>query len=563
MVSPVELLRMDSTSALKTLICSHISIPLDPIWIDIRDIGIIEGTKSYVEFVINGGRAPATVASRFPDQYRLEFTRLDIGSSIPSSPSVPMRLPTTLRKLVDTYLKKFNILTNSNDFDDTEIDTHGSIVVIPNQKSPRWVGSTTFILSKLKYNLSDILINTKLFIKFSQDARSDNFKSVILAALFNQNTWQGGEFELTVDDFELSLPNALSANDDGLNTKVILTAVGENFAGTLEVHYQRNSYTKTYRNPVVVVTGGTPTHADFIDKVNSVYDTGLIESDISNWDTYPDSLLNQVTLRMTVDVNSYTTVGDIYTTLVLWDTSTTVPIETVIPVDYLPGIVVNPTCKFPLRFRIPEQITSGLIPKYPIPALSDCISVNYLNAFDVDKVVPLDQSIRITYLDAFDANLAQPISEITVSNDLDGYDSKVTYPISRLLSGTNLNGIDSAKKRLINAYTDNLVLDGFISQKYSLISQLVTTNDLAGYDSSKSKLLEGVIGESELHGFDGKISKSISPPITNADLGGFDSTKTKDISLFAEPSMDGFDPYIRLDDTIVITTLTGLNYPVS
>lgn len=611
MSTPESLLKMESLEAVKQILMDNLPAWVEKEWLVIENIRpqaapLAKGTLA--EMTFSSFYAPPAVSAKFRNALTFQYDRLNLSEFLTGvDKTVKFKGSISSVDILSRALAKYNIPVSERDVELFTTEAAGSYVITAPASSPRWVGSVALQLLREAYLLKEFFKNTAIFIPFSPSFRTDDFLKVLLAAIENHNSSYEEPYTLLPQDFRISSgPTAITPDDEGLNTKITLTGVGGQWAGDMDFVYQRKSYTSTYRHPVVVETGGTVTPAKILDAINFKFDTGLIESDVSNWASLPASITEKGTYRLMTVENSMTTVGDIYVELVIFDEANQIDLATEIFDDTLDGFVLTHQCKIPLDALAPNKFLDGFIPPNEQPDVSVCIHTPYLDGFTSDKKVPIGERIKITTLDGWDSDKRKPIGEfipadslegfesdkkktmgdtlpikslygwdsdkgipigtVLEKTSLDGFTSAKTKPIGEKLTQTELIGFDSNKRRLIGEILTTASLDGFESDKRHSILDVIILDQLDGWDSDKTKLLSELVGP-RLDGFESDKVKLLAGILTETSLEGFESDKlTKSVAEALEPQQDGFDSDKRaktdLIDVILVTQPDGLNYPI-
>lgn len=610
MSTPESLLKMESLEAVKQILLDNLPAWVDKNWLVIENIRpqaapLAKGTLA--EMTFSSFYAPPAISAKFRDPLTFQYDRLNLSEFLTGvDKTVKFKGSISSVDILSRALAKYDIPVSERDVELFTTETAGSYVITAPASSPRWVGSVALQLLREAYLLKEFFKNTAIFIPFSPSFRTDDFLKVLLAAIENHNSSYEEPYTLLPQDFRItSGPTAITPDDNGLNTKITLSGVGGQWAGDMEFHYQRKSYTNTYRHPVVVETGGVVTPAKVLDAINFKFDTGLIEDDISNWPSLPSSITEKGTYRLTTVANSLTTVGDIYVELVIFDEANQLDLATEIFADALDGFVLTHQCKIPLDAVAPNKLLDGFVPPYGEPDVSVCVHTPYLEGFTSEKKVPIGERLKVTAVDGWDSDKRKPIGEflpvrdlvgfqsdktrsladVLTTTTLDGWDSDKGIPISTVIEKASLNGFDSTKSKSIATTITQPELDGFNSDKRYKLSEVITVTTLPGFESDKRLAITDAIILDQLDGWDSdktkRLSELITPRldgfesgkrrrldqvVTESSLGGFETDKlTKRLAEVLKSSQDGFDSYKRmkadLTEVILNTEPDGLNYP--
>lgn len=560
MSTPESLLKMDSLEAVKQVLIDNLPAWVQRDWLTIENIrpkASATAKETLAEMTFSSFYAPPAISAKFKDPLTFQFDRLSLATFLAGvDKKVKFKGSVSAVDILSRLLAKYDIPVSALDVVNFTTETAGSYVINASATSPRWVGSVSLELVRDAYLLQEFFNNTDLFIPFAPSFRSDDFLKVLLKAIENHNSSYEEPYTLKAEDFRITAgPTSITPDDNGVNTRITLTGVGGDFTGSMDFTYQRKSYTSTYRWPVVVATGGVITRAKVLDAINFKFDTGLVETDVSNWATLPATHREDEVHRLTTFPNSLTTVGDIYVKFVMWDESNQVDLATEITADNLPGFVLEHTCKIPLEAIAPNKLLDGFIPPYEQPNVEECIHQPFLDGFTSDKKIRISEVVRPKG-DGFDSTKQYLISEI-LGNKLTGFQSDKKRSLKDTLTELALDGFDSDKlKKLSELLGDQL--DGFESDKLYLLGEALAETGLDGYDSDKKKLLSEVV-DSVLDGFESDKKRLLSELLVDVGLNGWDSLKKKHLAELVEPKADGFesDKSKLLSEVLIDPTLNG------
>lgn len=565
MSTPESLLKMESLEAVKQVLLDNLPAWVDKEWLVIENIrpkGAPTSIDALAEMTFSSFYAPPAISAKFRDPLTFEFKRLRLNDFLVGvDKTVKFKGSVSSVDILSRLLAKYNVPVSPTDVELFTTEAAGSYVITAQSSSPRWVGSVTLQLLREAYLLKEFFANTAIFIPYSASFRSDDFLKVLLKAIENHNSSYEEPYKLRPEDFSITAgPTVIEPDDTGLNTKITLTGVGGDFTGSMEFTYQRKSYTPTYRHAIKVATGGTVTRAKVLDAINFKYDTGLIESDIANWDSLPATLVEKSTYRLITVPDSFTTVGDIYVELIVYDESNQIDLETEIFDDILDGFILTHTCKMSLDLVANNKNLDGFIPPFAKPDVSVCTTVPYLDGFSTEKKLLIGEATDIPYLVGFESIKGQPISEYTPIPYLDGWDTAKKLVLPERINITALDGYDSDKRKLLPETLAVKSLDGFDSTKRLRLSELLTVRSLDGWEFNKGKPLSEVLAITKQNGFESDKTKFVGDliPITQQD--GFDSDKLKLLGqALATHALDGFETDKRhlLSQDIVTPKLDG------
>lgn len=592
MSTPESLLKMDSLEAIKQVLLDNLPAWVEKDWLVIENIrtkGTSTPKDALAEMTFSSFYAPPAIHAKFTAPLTFQFRRLNLSEFLTGVPrTVKYKGSISSVDILARLLAAYDIPVNQQDVTLFTTETAGNCVITASPNSPRWVGQATLQLIREAYLLKEFFKNTSVFIPFSTSFRSSDFLSVLLKAIENHNSSYEEPYVLKATDFRITAgPTVIEPDDDGLNTRITLTGTGGTFAGSLDFTYQRKSYTRTFRHPVQVATGGVVTRAKVLDAINFKYDTGLIESDIANWSTLPASHTTADTYRLTTVPGSFTTVGDIYVELVVYNASNQIDLGTEIPTDLMDGFVLPFTCKMELGLIAENKDLDGFVPPFAAPDVSVCttkpyldgffsdkpllISENtqepYLDGFTSDKRPVIDELLPIPYLDGFESNKPLLIAEQLPVTRLDGWDGKDTWRIDQLLATTSLDGFKSNKRKPLSDVLETPSLDGWDFAKGIPLSGMLTKTELQGFDSDKKLGLGDLLEQTKLDGWDyHETTKSIAELFDDTQLDGFDSDKKIRLAgTLHQTKLNGFDgkTFRKRDLAEVLTNLNvdGLNYP--
>jgi hypothetical protein len=584
MSTPESLLKMDSLEAVKQILLDNLPSWVNKEWLVIENIrpkGVPTSKDALAEMTFSSFYAPPAISAKFKDPLTFQFKRLNLTEFLTGvDKTVKFKGSVSSVDILSRLLAKHDIPVSADDVTLFTTETAGSYVISAPETSPRWVGSVALQLIREAYLLKEFFSNTAIFIPFSTGFRSDDFLKVLLKAIENHNSSYEEPYQLRPEDFRItSGPTVISPDDNGLNTKITLTGVGGDFTGSMDFTYQRKSYTPTYRHAVRVATGGVVTRAKVLDAINFKFDTGLVESDISNWATLPSTLVEKGIYRLTTTPNSLTTVGDIYVELVIWDESNQIDLATEVFDNVLDGFVLKFGCKMPLELLAPKL--DGFVPPFPAPDIRTCTSKPYLDGFTSVKKMPIGEFTRTPFIMGFESIKKLPIGEWTPEPYLDGFTSEKHRPLSDEFHLPKQDGFDSDKRKLISeafqgsqhgfesdkrrplsqvleitqldGWTSNLTRrlsqtlhttaqEGFESDKKKLLENDLPVTQQDGFDSDKLKLLPEVIDVRTLDGYESDKRHLLSEEIVDRALNGYDSDKLKLLPEVVDtPALDGFE----------------------
>ena len=567
MSTPESLLKMESLEAVKKILLDSLPTWVKNEWLVIENIrpnGAPSSLDALAEMTFSSFYAPPAISAKFKDPLTFQFKRLNLSTFLAgANKTVKFKGSINSVDILSRLLAKYDVPVSTADVVNFTTEAAGSYVINAQSSSPRWVGSVTLQLLREAYLLKEFFSNTAIFIPFSASFRSDDFLKVLLKAIENHNSSYEEPYQLRPEDFRITEgPSVIEPDDTGLNTKITLTGVGGDFTGSMEFTYQRKSYTPTYRWPIRVATGGTVTRAKVLDAINFKYDTGLVEADVSNWDSLPVTITDKQVCRLTTVPTSLTTVGDIYVELVVYDESNQIDLATEIFDEVLDGFILPHTCKMSIDLLANKKHLDGYIPPYARPDVSVCTTVPFLDGFHSEKPLILEENVGITFLDGFESVKAKPISELVPIPYLDGWDTEKKWHLPEILAVTELDGYDSDKRKLLPEVFDDKSLDGFDSNKRKLLSEVFETTSLGGWDFSKGKPLSEILHVQSQTGFDSDKTKSLGDTIEITQQDGFDSSKLKLLSeVLPTPALDGFesDKQHLLSEQLAEPTLDGFD----
>lgn len=562
MSTPESLLKIDSLEAVKQILLDNLPSWVKKEWLvveNIRPSGAPLSKETLADMTFSSFYAPPAISAKFKDPLTFQFQRLNLSEFLAGvDKKVKFKGVVSSVDILSRLLVKYGIPVTESDVELFTTEVAGSYVITAPSTSPRWVGSIALQLIREAYLLKEFFKNSNIYIPFAPSFRSDDFLTVLLKAIQNTNSSFDEPYTLRAEDFRItSGPNVVTADDTGLNTTITLTGVGGDFTGSMDFTYQRKSYTDTYRHAVTVATGGVVTRAKVLDAINFKFDTGLVEQDISNWESLPARLDNEAVYRLTTVSNSLTTVGDIYVELVMWDGSNQTDLATEIFSDVLDGITLTHTCKIPIGVVANNKLLDGLEPPFAAPDITICTSEPYLDGFTSNKGVLIGERTDEPYLKGFETAKPILIGECTENAYLDGWDSEKRLPISEAVLITSIDGFDSDKRKLLGDYISRL--DGFRSDKKRLLDEEVRALKLDGFDV-KGKDLNVIVTEPALDGFVSDKIKALPNTVVDTELLGFDTDKLKLLPQYVDDtSLAGFasDKKYRLDEAILDTDLDG------
>jgi hypothetical protein len=565
MSTPESLLKMDSLDAVKQVLLDNLPAWVKKEWLvveGIRPKGAPFPKDALAEMTFSSFYAPPAISAKFKDPLTFQFRRLDLSEFLAGvDKTVKFKGLVSSVDILSRLLAKHDIPVSQADVDFFMTEAAGEYVITAPSTSPRWVGSIALQLVREAYLLKEFFSNAAIYIPFSPSFRSDDFLKVLLKAIENHNSSYEEPYKLRPEDFRITAgPTVIEPDDTGLNTKITLTGIGGDFTGSMDFIYQRKSYTPTYRHAVKVATGGTPTREKVLDAINFKYDTGLVESDIANWDSLPASIVEKGTYRLITVPDSLTTVGDIYVELIIYDESNQIDLQTEIFDEVLDGFILTHTCKMSLELLAPNKELDGFIPPYAKPDVSVCTTVPYLDGFTSTKKRPIAEYTKVPFLDGFDSVKGRVISEVTPLPFLDGFSSDKKRSLPERIRERELDGFDGYKLKLLNEVYTEPSLDGFDSLKRKPLSEVLYIRKLDGWDADTRLPLTEVLVTTKLNGFESDKKHSIANELETTKQDGFDSDKLKLLTeVVVTPGLDGFESDKRhlLSEQIPVPALDG------
>lgn len=245
MIAPETLLKMHPLEAVRMQIQEKVRAPLKATHLNIAKPVSLGGLRTRVHATIDKKNAPVELWDRVGELV-FEYDRLDLGSFTDGMDTFrSSQLPTASDELLRALLSPYDVVVDSKDVVPAIYTELGVAEIIAGDESYRWIGSMIMTISGQAFEITTLIRNTTFTLPFTA---SFNSSSVLTDLVLRLNlTNPGLPKAISTSMLTVDLPEQIGADDEGENTRLMLTFNGIPYLGSFPVIYQRRSFPKSFR----------------------------------------------------------------------------------------------------------------------------------------------------------------------------------------------------------------------------------------------------------------------------------------------------------------------------
>jgi hypothetical protein len=248
MIAPETLLRMHPLEAVRAQIQEQVRAPLKASHLKIDKPVSLGGLKTQVFATLDKKLAPVELWDR-TGGFIFEYDRIDLAGFV-NGMDVRLRsqLPTASTDLIRALLRPIQIPIVTGDITEAVWTTLGPAGILAADESYRWVGSAELVIASQSIEITSVVRNTVLTIPITDNFKSSSIVGSLIFSLNLTNTGLQTPVGLTMVTY--GTPEQIGADNDGDNTRLILTFNGTPYMGDLALSYQRRSFPRSFIAPI-------------------------------------------------------------------------------------------------------------------------------------------------------------------------------------------------------------------------------------------------------------------------------------------------------------------------
>lgn len=258
MIAPETLLRMYPLDALRAQIGEVLKKPLLAQHLRIDKPKVVSGLKTNVTVSVDKSKAPVELWGIL-GEYDFQYNRIDMASFLADLPrTVSSSLPAQAWEVLASLLQAAQVPVVPDDVVADTFNSLGTVHLLANPDSYRWVGEFSAILNYALFNIEKMILVDNYSIPFNEGFKSADFKRLLTQYLNIANA-MSLQVQLSSTMYNLGVPQVNGLLEAGDNTKINLEFLGVPYIGSVDIYYARRAFEKTSRFPVSL-SGGVLTN---------------------------------------------------------------------------------------------------------------------------------------------------------------------------------------------------------------------------------------------------------------------------------------------------------------